>query len=73
MTKKDYDLIAACLGGAYARNIVSTTFSPQQIATSAIDDIKRRLMLELELDNPRFDGAKFSAAVDKWTAAHGGA
>ena len=65
MTKKDYDLIAACIGVAFrAANNADKV--------QAIRDVESRLVLEMELDNPRFDLDKFNSRVDYWLKQHGG-
>lgn len=63
MTKKDFDLVAACIGGALAdsRNSQET-----------ILDVARRLNCEFRLANPRFDTEKFFARVYYWRKSHGG-
>jgi hypothetical protein len=57
MTRKHYDIIAACLGGALADS---------DNDRRTIHDIANRLVLELELDNSRFNPSKFWARVDYW-------
>jgi hypothetical protein len=63
MTKKDYELIAACIGASMTdtRNCQNTIY-----------DIARRLNVELKLDNPRFDTDRFFALVEHWRKSHGG-
>ena len=61
MTKKDFDLIAACLGGAQA---------DQKNDTRTVEDINRRLILELSLENPRFNEAIFRDRVGYWRSMH---
>ena len=62
MTAKDYELIAACLGGAFNKVL------PQH--AHIVEDVQRRLMLEMKLDNPRFDEERFERRVAYWTKAH---
>lgn len=61
MTRKDYDLIAACIGAAYAdsRNDHKT-----------VEDVGHRLINELSLDNPRFDSLRFKTRVEYWKHSH---
>ena len=61
MTKKDFDLIAACLGGAQA---------DQKNDVSTVEDVSQRLILELSLENPRFNEAIFRDRVEYWRSVH---
>lgn len=63
MTKKDYDLIAACIGASQAN-------LPDEYMQKGIQDLTSRLELELELDNPKFDINKFRDRIDYWMAQH---
>jgi len=62
MTKKDYELIAACLGAAYAK------FNNSKML--ALDDLASRLELEFELDNPKFNTEKFQGRINYWIDKH---
>lgn len=64
MTKKDYEIIAACLGASYKHHLGN------EIASKAIDDVKRRLMLELSLENSNFDMIKFTSRIQYWFEQH---
>ncbi len=66
MTKKDYDLIAACIGAAQAN------YSKYPEATYGRDDLVDRLISEMKLDNPRFNESKFWERVEYWRKQHGG-
>jgi hypothetical protein len=60
MTRKDYELLAACFGASLKR------FADDEVSSSAVWDAVRRVKLELELDNPRFDPDRFTVAVQKY-------
>jgi len=66
MTQKDYELIAACLGGAY----VLVDLEANIAGARTLNDIKQRLINELKLDNPQFDIDKFEAHIDLWFDKH---
>lgn len=63
MTKKDYETVAACIGGA---------LSDSRNDENSILDVSRRLNSEFKLDNPRFDTEKFFARVYYWRKSHEG-
>ena len=63
MTKKDLDIIAACIGAAQAANDMSQY-------RRGIDDLSSRLVSDLKLDNPRFNEARFWEHVEYWRASH---
>ena len=69
MTEKDYDLIAACVGAAYKQAQMS---DEPEVRASAIWDLKERLVLELRLDNPRFNSDTFISRVQYWYEKHTG-
>lgn len=61
MTRKHFETIAACFGAAYAE--------PRNDART-LNDIRARIVLELSLDNPRFNLDRFSARVEHWRKQH---
>jgi len=61
MTRKDYDLLAACIGGS---------LSDSRNSSDTVYDLMRRLVCELRLDNPKFDVDKFSQRVEYWKRSH---
>lgn len=63
MTKKDYDLIAACIGASQACYDDKT----HKIGR---DDLVDRLILEMKLDNPRFNEEIFWDKVEYWRIPH---
>lgn len=65
MNKRDIDLIAACVGAAYADRIGT----PE---ADGVWDVKQRLVLEMQLADPKFDTDHFSARVQYWYEQHGG-
>jgi hypothetical protein len=56
MTRKDYQMLAACFAQAEAK---------ADNDPDTLHDIERRITLELSLDNPRFNPTRFRHAVDK--------
>lgn len=60
MTKKDYDLIAACIGNEQADNIDSKS------ARRCLDSLSYRLTCEFRLENPKFNEAIFWDRVEYW-------
>lgn len=66
MTKRDYDLIAACIGAALADNHDSKS------KQFAIHDVARRLKLKLSYEHREFDNDTFDAHVQYWFEQHGG-
>ncbi len=64
MTKKDYDIIAACIGASQAR------FWSGSVPKQVIDDISTRLLLEFKLENPHFNEANFWDRVEYWRKSH---
>lgn len=64
MNTKDYELIAACLGASYKR------YLGNEIAMKAIQDVESRLMLELSLENLRFNRTKFVSRIQYWIGQH---
>jgi len=62
MTRKDYDLLAACIGATLAYNLENTERVMYYFQTC--------LKNELRIDNPRFDEAKFDKRVEYWTDEH---
>lgn len=63
MTKKDYDLIAACIGAAQVKY-------EQDTGKEAISDLSDRLVLEMKLDNPSFNESIFWERVEYWRKIH---
>ncbi len=63
MIKRDYETIAACIRLAREHN---STFDVaiQSVRDSALYDLQERIMLEFELDNPRFKRHIFVRACD---------
>jgi hypothetical protein len=57
MTKKTYELIAACFGHAYAD-------ARTPAAVAALDDVRDRIAHEFHMDNSRFDRDRFTARVE---------
>ena len=55
MTRKDYITLAACIEGAFSASALD-------MERHAVRDVAARIALELKLDNPRFDRARFSEA-----------
>ena len=70
MTKKDYDIIAACIGAAQAASPTVGNSYRINGRRDGIDDLSSRLVLELKLDNPRFNEAHFWERVEYWRASH---
>ena len=64
MTKKDYDIIAACIGATQAE------FWSGSVPKRVIDSLTYRLMLELRLENPRFNESIFHERVGYWRKSH---
>jgi len=64
MTKKDYDIIAACIGAAQAK------FWSGSVPKQVIDDISQRLILEFKLENSRFNESIFWDRVEYWRNSH---
>ena len=62
MTKKDYDIIAACIGAEQSCKHDKKT----------LDSLSTRLVLELKLENPKFSESIFWSRVEYWRLAHGG-
>ena len=58
MTRKDYETLAACIGDALK-------YSRSDAETKGILEVKRRIELELSLDNPKFNVGTFVAAISK--------
>lgn len=63
MTKKDYDIIAACIGASQTNS---------KCDKYTIDDIITRLINKMRLENPRFNEATFWERVEYWRKAHSG-
>ncbi len=64
MTKKDYDLIAACIGAAQAQ------YDEHGYNRIGRDDLIDRLILEIKLNNPSFNEEQFWIRVEYWYAKH---
>ncbi len=65
MTRKDYELIAACIGAALA-----DVDGPA--GERALRDVTNRIALEMSLDNPRFKRERFNTRIEYWRVQHGG-
>ncbi len=63
MTKKDYDIVAACVGAEQAR---------EGYDKRTLDSICTRLLLEFRLENPKFNGVIFWKRVEYWRQVHSG-
>jgi hypothetical protein len=63
MTRKDYRALALCIG--YELGYVDAHVSPEahQAAERAIHGVAQRIAIEAQVENPRFDRAKFDAAI----------
>jgi hypothetical protein len=66
MTKKGYEIIAACIGAAYVHCL------GDEIVSQGIDDIMYRLQLEFSLNDPRFSPIKFTSRIQYWIGQHTG-
>ena len=62
MTRKDYATLAACF--ARQRYAVTGNNATQKVAYLQWLFLRSAIMLELELDNPRFDRERFEAATE---------
>ena len=67
MTKRDYDMIARCIGSVRAN-----TSDDNIIRILAIDDLSLKLILEMKFDNPRFNEVSFWTRVEYWRKLHAG-
>ena len=67
MTKKDYDMIAACIGGSYKYGGHKFIAQSSNEWDNALYDVTMRIVNELSLDNPRFDRRKFMDRIQYWT------
>jgi hypothetical protein len=69
MTRKDYVRIAAALNAALTR--LNPVPASEYLAgrRKGIEDATAYIVDALAADNPRFDGTRFWAAVEKGTAA----
>ncbi len=63
MTRKDLEVLAACLGQAY--KAAGSERGPGT-RTSGVADVHYRIVNELELMKPRFNRSAFKARVDYW-------
>jgi hypothetical protein len=67
MTRKDYDMLAACIGASLAESLQFDEDSRQRATWErAVQNVARRIANELGLDNPRFDANRFEARVQHY-------
>ncbi len=60
-----YDTIAACIGSAYRAAAQATR--DLEARTNAVRDLENRIVLECQLENPRFDADLFAERVQWWS------
>ena len=63
MTRKDYQTLAACFALARRDNW------DKPDVLRGIEDVRARVTLELELDNPRFNPRRFNDAIETLESA----
>ncbi len=61
MTRKDYEMLAACLK-AERDDMAGLTDRGMGTVRRALNSLELRITLELELDNSQFDGKRFADA-----------
>lgn len=65
MTNKDYETIACCIGHSFKYAMSHRNQPYCAAAARQVADLRDRLMLEFEFDNPRFSKDKFIRYINK--------